>query len=69
MIQNIQKKKAVWKEALRGLLFLLGLFIEKQERRGLKRDRRETAVSNETEKNIGTDEKDICPEREKAGRK
>lgn len=26
MIQNIQKKKAVWKEALRGLLFLLALF-------------------------------------------
>lgn len=31
----------------------MGLFIEKQERRGLKRDRRETAVSNETEKISG----------------
>lgn len=47
-----------------GASFSFGFVYKKQERRGLKRDRRETAVSNETEKNIETDEKDICPERE-----
>lgn len=35
MVENIQKKKAVWKEALWGLLFLWALFIEKWERRGI----------------------------------
>lgn len=48
-----EKESSMERSLAEGLLFLLGLFIEKQERRGLKRDRRETAVSNETEKISG----------------